>query len=379
MHRPNAPSSVWQKFGLQLQPFGAQASQTMHSLLPSRLITLIAFGSALICAGALAVDPPPDGGYPNENTAEGQDALLNLTTGYDNTAVGFVALSSTTSGFANTAIGFGALAANTTGVSNTATGWSALVTNTTGDSNTATGLDALLENTTGNRNTANGNLSLGFNTTGNSNTAIGVNALKNNTIGSNNNALGPSAGASQTTGSNNIYVSAVGASGESNVMRLGKFGVQTKTFMAGVSGSVVPEGVPVIVDSLGHMGTTTSSARYKEKIQPMAKSSELILSLKPVTFRYKKELDPKAIPQFGLVAEEVAKVDSDLVAKDGDSRPYAVRYDAINAMLLNEFLKEHRTVESLEQAVAEQRREIESLKAALNPQMAARQNPRTPK
>src|SRR5438046_134085 len=116
------------------------------------------------------------------------------------------------------------------------------------------------------------------------------------------------------------------------------------TYVAGISGVTVAGGIGVIVDSNGHLGTSTSSARYKEAIQPMNKASEAILSLKPVTFRYKKELDPKAIPQFGLVAEQVEKVDPDLVARDENGKPYSVRYEAVNAMLLNEFLKEHRTV-----------------------------------
>jgi hypothetical protein len=108
----------------------------------------------------------------------------------------------------------------------------------------------------------------------------------------------------------------------------------------------------VYVDIDGKLGTATSSARFKDQIKPMDKASEAILALKPVTFRYKKEIDSKGIPQFGLVTEEVEKVNSDLVLRDKEGKPYTVRYDAVNAMLFNEFLKEHRKVEQLEAAVA---------------------------
>ena len=116
--------------------------------------------------------------------------------------------------------------------------------------------------------------------------------------------------------------------------------------MAGISGATVAGGIGVIVDSSGHLGTSTSSARYKEAMQSMDNASEAILSLRPVTFRYNKALDPKGIPQFGLVAEDVEKVNPDLVVRDKEGKPYSVRYDQVNAMLLNEFLKEHRQVEA---------------------------------
>jgi CRISPR/Cas system CSM-associated protein Csm2 small subunit len=128
--------------------------------------------------------------------------------------------------------------------------------------------------------------------------------------------------------------------------------------LPGISGATVPTGVAVIVDGNGHLGTTTSSARFKEAIKPMDKASEAILALKPVTFHYKHDLDPEGIPQFGLVAEQVEKVNPDLVARDADGKAYTVRYEAVNAMLLNEFLKEHRKVE-------EQQERITDLKAAL--------------
>jgi hypothetical protein len=129
-------------------------------------------------------------------------------------------------------------------------------------------------------------------------------------------------------------------------------GTQTATYIAGISGATVPDGVGVIVDADGHLGTVVSSARFKAEIKPMDKASEAVLALKPVTFRYKHELDPAGIPQFGLVAEEVEKVNPDLVARDEQGKPFSVRYEAVNAMLLNEFLKEHRKVERLEKQVA---------------------------
>jgi len=276
----------------------------------------------------------------NANTFLGDDALISNTTGGSNTATGAQALFSNTIGSFNTANGFAALNHNTSGNDNTATGFYALTLNSTGGNNTANGFQALVDNTTGSENTA-----------------IGWAALGNNTTGSGNIALGVSAG-HFTTGDSNIVIGNGGVGGESRTIRIGTKPTHKNTFIAGISGVTVPTGIPVIVDANGHLGTTTSSARFKDAIKPMDKMSEAILSLKPVTFRYKKELDPDAIPQFGLVAEDVAKVDPDLVAKDDEGKPYTVRYESVNAMLLNEFLKEHKKVE-------EQASEIADLKSAL--------------
>ena len=265
-------------------------------------------------------------------------------------------------GSANTATGVGALLNNNANA-NTANGANALFSNTGGIQNTATGFQSLLKNTTGNHNTADGFNALAHNTTGGLDTAIGQGALANNTTGSNNIALGASAGASLTAGSNNIDIGAPGVAAEANTIRIGKSGTQQKTFIAGISGKTVASGVGVIVGTTGQLGTVVSSARFKEAVKRMDKASEAILALKPVTFRYKKELDPDSIPQFGLVAEEVEKVNPDLVARDADGKPYTVRYEAVNAMLLNEFLKEHRNV-------AEQQSTIAELKAALAKQQA---------
>jgi len=259
------------------------------------------------------------------------------TTGSKNTAIGDVALYRNTTGYGNAASGANALQENTIGSNNTANGGFALFNNTTSSDNTATGFQALFSNTTGGNNTANG-----------------YNALYNNTTGGSNIALGFQAGLNLTTGNNNIDIGSVGVAGESKRIRIGKQGTQTATFIAGISGATVPTGVAVIVDSSGHLGTTTSSARFKDAIRPMDKASEAILALQPVTFHYKKELDPEGIPQFGLLAEQVEKVNPDLVARDEQGKAYTVRYDAVNAMLLNEFLKEHRTVQELKSTVAKQ-------------------------
>ncbi len=309
------------------------------------------------------------------NTANGAFALLSNTTGFNNTANGLQALINNQTGTNNTATGVDALFSNTIGGSNTATGVDALELNTTGKNNTATGLNALLHNTTGANNTANGLGALIANTIGINNTAEGVNALLHNTTGSGNIALGASAGNTLTTGSNDIDIGNAGVAGDASKIRIGKVGTQTATFIAGIHGVTVASAVGVVVDVNGHLGTVTSSARFKEAIKPMDKASEAILALHPVTFRYKKELDPEGIPQFGLVAEQVEKVNPDLVARDADGKVYTVRYEAVNAMLLNEFLKEHRNVQELksivakqEATIAQQQKGMEVLAASLKEQ-----------
>ena len=270
--------------------------------------------------------------------------------GNGNTSFGSQALPGDT-GFNNTAIGDSVLFSNTGGDYNTATGAGALKANTTGTENTAIGISALLFNTTGYTNTATGAQALAFNTTGNLNTADGFQALFKNSTGSNNIGVGFGAGSNLTTGRNNIDIGNAGAQGESNKIRIGTNGTHTNTFIAGISGVTVANGVGVIINPQGQLGTIVSSERFKDVVKPMDKASEAVLALKPVTFRYKQELDPEGIPQFGLVAEEVEKVNPDLVARDDQGKPYTVRYEAVNAMLLNEFLKEHRKVEELEQQI----------------------------
>jgi hypothetical protein len=305
--------------------------------LPCRFF-LIALACALfaVSPAVRAVDPPPGDFYTGDNTASGEDALFSLTTGIHNTAGGYHTLFSNTTGFNNTAIGWTAMMANTTGVRNTAVGCDGLNKNTIGNNNTAVGTQALLNTTTGN-----GNIALGYR-----------------------------AGQGITTGNNNIDIGNSGTPGDTNTIRIGAPGAQANTFIAGIRGATVADGVTAVVGSDGHLGTIVSSERYKDAVQPMDKASEAILALKPVTFRYKHELDPKGIPQFGLVAEQVEKVNPDLVARDDQGKPYTVRYEAVNAMLLNEFLKEHRKVETQEKKVQQLETTVARLEAALKEQAA---------
>jgi hypothetical protein len=168
-----------------------------------------------------------------------------------------------------------------------------------------------------------------------------------------------------TAGNNNIDIGNEGVADESNTIRIGDEAVQTATYIAGISGQTAADGVAVYVNADGKFGTLTSSSRFKDKITPMGDASEAIHLLKPVTFRYKKEIDARSIPQFGLVAEEVEKVNPDLIARDDQGKPYTVRYDAVNAMLLNEFLKAHRKLEEQGATIAKQQKQIEALSAGL--------------
>jgi Chaperone of endosialidase len=304
-----------------------------------------------------------------DNTANGAFALRNNTTGVGNTASGSSALSHNTTGVDNTANGFQALQENTTGIGNTATGALALQENTTGIGNTANGVNALHFNTTGNTNTANGAVALFHNTTGDDNTADGFQALQNNTTGVGNIALGAGAGSNLTTGNNNVDIGNAGVAAEANTIRIGTQGTQTATFIAGVSGAGVM-GSAVKVNAVGQLGTAPSSARFKQNIKQMDKASEAIHALKPVSFHYKKEIDPECTLQFGLVAEEVEKVSPDLVDRDPKGKVYTVRYEAVNAMLLNEFLKEHREVQQQKAIIAELKKGLEAVTTRLKDQEA---------
>jgi hypothetical protein len=395
------------------------------------------------CFGLLpkteAVAPAPDGGYPGGNTAEGQAALLSLTTGGFNTAVGLFSLRSDTSGSFNTAIGAGtlllntatentatgagALLSNTTGSPNTANGAFALFSNTEGSSNTANGFKALFSNITGADNTANGLAALFSNTTGFENTANGVDvlfsntigslntgtgtgalfsntegirntatgsrALENNTIGSLNTAIGELTLLNNTIGTNNIALgdaAGISVATASNVIAIGSAGadVSNSCFIGRIRGVTTAnaDAIPVLIDSAGQLGTISSSRRFKNEIKPMAKASETILALKPVTFHYKS--DKTGTSQFGLIAEEVAEVNPDLVVRDEKGDIYTVRYDAVNAMLLNEFLKAHRQIQEQEATLTQlksdsarqeativiQEQEIKALTADLKEQKA---------
>jgi hypothetical protein len=364
------------------------------------LITL-AVGTLALVQTAESVNPPPDGGYSGGNTAEGQSALLSLTSGTFNTAIGFLSLSglkegnfntglgagtllfnvadentatgtgallSNTTGNPNTAIGAFALFSNIDGTFNTATGDRVLFSNTAGSNNVGNGATALSNNTVGTDNTADGAFALVNNVTGNFNTADGTNALVHNTTGNNNIALGFSAGDNLTTGDNNIDIGAEGVADESNTIRIGSN--QRQIFIAGIRGATTANAnaIPVLIDSAGQIGTLSSSRRFKKDIKPMNETSEAILALKPVTFHYKN--DNIGTPQFGLIAEEVAEANPDLVMRDDHGEIYTVRYEAVNAMLLNEFLKEHRKVQELEANGSEQQREIKALVATVKEQAA---------
>jgi len=392
----------------------------MNPLIQLKTTTPLLIALALLCFALLskaqAVVPPPDGGYPGANTAEGQQALLSLSGGTFNTALGWSSLKSNIAGNYNTGVGAGALVLNTSdqntatgagalllntsgfrntangafallhnvgAADNTATGNAALYANTTGSGNTATGNFALAGNMTGNNNTGIGNGALGNNTTdentavgaaalasnttgatntavgssalasvttaslntaighhalvnntGDGNTAIGVDALAGNTTGQDNVAIGRSAGFF-VTGSRNIAIGSIGTSGEINTTWIGNVFTSVATTRA------------VYVDGNDKVGTLSSSRRYKEEIHGMGDVSEALFALHPVTFRYKKKIDPSRALSFGLIAEEVAEVNSALVTLDKEGKPETVRYEAVNAMLLNEFLKEHRKVEDL--------------------------------
>jgi hypothetical protein len=290
----------------------------------------------------------------NGNTFLGDDALVNNELGgAENTAIGETALYNNLTGYRNTATGASALYSNLRGHHNTAIGVDALSNNTNSE-NTATGDGALALNTTGHENTATGSQALFNNVTGDNNTAIGDSALYRNT-GSGNVALGVNAGVQLTTGSGNVCLGAwvLGNAGESNTTRI-----------KNVYDSVA-SGRAVYVNADNKIGTLVSSRRFKEEIKPMDKASEAILALKPVSFRYKKEIESNGSIMFGLIAEDVEKADPDLVTRNEKGEAETVRYDAVNAMLLNEFLKEHRKVEEQGAIIAKQQKQIEALTAGL--------------
>jgi hypothetical protein len=374
------------------------------------LLIPLVFTCLALSPALLAVSPPPVGGYPGFNTATGDFALFSNdnTQGQFNTAIGFNALRNNTTGDHNTAFGLNTLLFNTSGTGNmgigggclrnnlvgnnntaigfqamsantasdnSAIGYQALFKNTTGNSNNAFGFQALFANTTGFFNNAHGTLALDSNTTGIFNNGFGDSALGNNVTGNNNTAIGDAAGLN-VTGSGNVCIGAGvgGVAGENNITRIRNIGNTPQA-----------SGIFVTVDGVGgsKLGyqMLASSRRFKEDINPMDKASEALFALKPVNFRYKEEFDPDRSQRFGLIAEEVQRVNPDLVTHDGEGKVNTVRYEAVNAMLLNEFLKEHRRVEGLEvtmaqqkkdfeAAIAQQEKEIKSLTASLKEQAA---------
>jgi uncharacterized coiled-coil protein SlyX len=314
------------------------------------------------------------------NVAVGSQSLFTNVTGEDNTAIGFMALLNGAATYENTAVGSYALYSNggssvgLSAIQNTAVGYTALFSNKQGNTNTAIGGEALRNHVSGDENTAIGRSALEINQFASHNTAIGQEALLYCT-GDDNIGVGDLAGIQLTSGAHNIDVGNLGTAGESGTIRIGTQTDQTATYIAGIYGQTASGGTAVYIDNTGHLGTMTSSARYKEAITPMARVSEAILALQPITFHYKKNIDPARVPQFGLVAEEVEKVNPSLVIHDDQGKPYTVRYEAVNAMLLNEFLKEHRKVEEqgmtisrLESLVAKQENAIKALTASVREQ-----------
>src|SRR6476620_199241 len=358
------------------------------------LIGIACFGLLPQMQAAPQVVPAPDGCYPGFTTAEGCLALQNLTTGAANTGVGYRSLfSAGASNFntgvgagtlilntadSNTAVGTAAMLLNTTGTKNTAVGTAALVNNDSGAENVAVGFQAISQNTTiggnaGAFNTAVGTLALQNNTTGAFNTAVGDDVLTSNTTandntavgagamalsaGANNTAVGRQAGLISGTGSNNVYLGAnmIGVAGENDHTYIRNINT---TSVNGMGTDTVT--VNLTTGLLGHL---SSSRRYKEDIKPMDKTSEALYMLNPVTYRFKKDVDPSQSLDYGLVAEEVAKVDPNLAIRDRNGQIESVRYSAINAMLLNEFLKAHRKMEA-------QQKQSDDLTARLEQQAA---------
>jgi uncharacterized coiled-coil protein SlyX len=314
-----------------------QAMKTKSLTIP----LVMAFGFIALLPKTQAVVPAPDGCYPNYTTAEGCNALQNLVGGAGNTGVGWHSLFSDVNGNFNTGVGAGALILNTAD-SNTAIGAAAMLLNATGTQNTAVGTDALV-----------------YNDTGSGNSAVGALALFSNTTGFNNTAIGNGAGQNLTTGNGNVCIGAFvnGIAGESFTTRI-----------ANIGSTPIVGGLTVVVESNGglgdqRLGYASSSRRYKQEIKPMDKASETLFALKPVTFRAKGNMSPAKVKHYGLIAEDVAAVDSELVVYNPEGKPETLRFDSINAMLLNEFLKEHKKVE-------EQQRNITQLNSKMANQAA---------
>jgi hypothetical protein len=342
--------------------FIAQRSNIVAAI----MVLVLALGGASSWGASNTI--PSDG---NQNTAGGDGALFNSfnacsNCGSGNTAFGVQALQANNAGDNNTAIGISALTGNKTGIENTASGLSALAGNTSGSDNTASGSFALVGNTAGNFNTATGDRALSSNTIGIENTASGAQALMNNT-GSRNIAVGANAGFNLKTGNANIYVGNTGAVSEANTIRLGQ--TQTRTFVAGVFGKTASGGSQVLINSKGQLGTVVSSARYKRDIQTMGENSQGLYQLRPVTFRYKQ--DAQEARQYGLLAEEVAKVYPELVVRGPKGEVESVQYHQLIPMLLNELQHQQHALIAQSAELAELKAQNRSLEAALMQQNTA--------
>lgn len=340
----------------------------LFCLLASVVATANAQGPTDLFLGTGAGNPGVSTG--SRDTALGVNSLASLTSGSDNTAVGYSSLSACTFAGANTAVGSFALANNTSFV-NTAVGAGSQTSTTTGNSNTSMGANSLTGNTTGSANTAVGFGAMQLAQTGGNNTALGSNALVLNRSGNGNIAIGVFAGQAIVTGSDNIEIGNQAPADESDTIRIGVNGTQTATFLAGVNGATIASGSQVFVDANGQLGTITSSIRFKEDVEDMGDASLDLMKLRPVTFHYKAPYDDGShLQQYGLIAEEVAKVRPDLVQLDAKGQPLTVRYHAVNAMLLNEVQRQNGKLETQETELGELRSLVAAQKELLASQEA---------
>jgi len=328
---------------------------------------------AMILAAAHSYAAPIcDTSDTNSNTACGTDALLTNTTGSNNTATGYAALWANSTGSENTALGVGALITNN-GNANTAAGYQSLYLNTGGGNNTASGYQASYSNRGGSNNTSSGYQALYWNDTGSSNAAFGAAALVQNRAGVRNTAVGAAAlaynrgnfntalgygaGEALTYGTDNIDIASAGVAGETHTLRLGTQGSSgtpgsgvVSTYIAGVA-SVPVTGLAVYITSSGQLGVQPSSERYKTDIESMGTKTERLAELRPVSFKYKN--DPNGTVQYGLIAEEVAKVYPELVIRGDDGRINGVRYEELTPMLLHEVQQQQAQIAALNARLAE--------------------------
>jgi hypothetical protein len=318
-------------------------------------------------------------GQGTTNTFSGYKAGYSNTSGGSNAFYGWSAGVSNTIGCCNTFAGWAAGYNNTVGGGGTFIGYGAGYSNTQGTQNTFVGSGAGANNTGGADNTFTGNAAGASNTIGSANTFYGFGAGPNNTIGSVNIFVGLNAGMNNTSGSSNVYIANAGpqTGAESNAIRIGTQGTgqgqQDTAYVAGIYGSISSSGIPVYINSLGQLGTQTSSLRFKEQVRDMDDSTDALMKLRPVTFLYKPEYaNGERTLQYGLIAEEVAKIYPELVAYDKDGQPYSVRYQYLSTMLLNEFQKQYQraeqqaaTVASQQAKIEGQQREIDSLRQQL--------------
>jgi hypothetical protein len=317
---------------------------------------------------AIGVDALGDNTEGAFNTASGVNALWHNTTGNDNTATGVNSLWTNTSGSANTATGRGALFANTTANANVAIGFLSMHLNTIGYSNTAAGNRSLYSNIDGYNNTVSGFEALSSNVDGHDNTVVGAWARANASSGSGNLILGAFAGINDNgVGSNNIIVAHTGVPNDNDTTRIGEF--QSRTFIAGIQGVTtgINDAVGVVIDSNGQLGTISSSRRYKEDINDMGTSSDRLLQLHPVTFRYKDAYTNGEQPlDYGLIAEEVAEVFPELVVFNDENQPETVKYRLLSSLLLNELQKQHSRLSGQIAEINELRDQLTELSQLVN-------------